>query len=86
VESEFNQLSLKNQTLEKDLSDLMIVKDTLEKRLVKLEVRSERVNFLESELKNYKQREQHFKDAADTLRKELENSKRKTKELDQENQ
>ena len=64
----------------------MIVKDTLEKRLVKLEVRSERVNFLESELKNYKQREQHFKDAADTLRKELENSKRKTKELDQENQ
>lgn len=49
-----------------------------------MELISERVNVLEQEVKSYKQREKHFKEAGETLKKELENQKRKNVDLEEE--
>lgn len=53
---------MKCKKQEKDLSNYKISNETLEKRVVKLELISDRVNVLESEVKSYKQREKHFKE------------------------
>lgn len=53
--------------------------------VVQLQITSERVNGLENEKKRFAEKEKSFKEATDLIQKELDNSKRKYKDVVEEN-
>lgn len=60
---------------EEDLKALNIIKESLELRVADLQNKSERVAILENDKKRLLEREQHFNQATEVIKKELENVK-----------
>lgn len=59
--------------LEEDLKAVNIVKESLEVRVAELQNKAERVAILENEKKRFQEREAHFNEATEIIKKNLEN-------------
>ncbi|KAL4431924.1 hypothetical protein ABPG74_012736 [Tetrahymena malaccensis] len=70
--------------LELEIDNLNKIKQTLEQRVVKLQITSEKVTVLEAEKKRFQDKEKSFKEATDIIQKELDNMKKKYKESQEE--
>lgn len=79
------ELQMKNANNIKEIGDMKIVKENLEKRLQDFQVKSERVDLLEQQVKSAQKQVQNFKLATETVSQELDIQKTKQKEQEREN-
>ena len=70
--------------MQNEIQNLKKAREALERRVVDLQLKADRVQFLENEKKRHLEKIQGFNEATELTKKELENSERKYKELEEE--